>query len=389
MSGVNKPVMDRWMDVVTEQWLNYRDKPKLRPSTKNLLGKLQQMTAQRSDGVWMCIAELEQLHHDYSDTQRNYSKELAQTYVECAIAAYKMGNLHEAIRIFGGALSNCNEAHDKAAIRWLRGCVHWCMGNSINALRDWEDALNIFKEQELQVASDARWCSWYEEVVSHAIWTIEYAAFNERMPSYDEVLHVSKKVKQAPGATENPSGEPAAAAEDPSATTVSDYSEDILRMFTIVDEIPAGGFGAVGIESYEIGRLEINKVLIDNQPYFIRTLRNESSVGLDLASGQRYFVLKVIGDSMNREGIEIGDYVLLRIGDAPNSGDIVAAEITDEDSMASLKKFVISSLDDNGRPDVIILQPNSTNPDHQPHTFQRAVGFSIRGIALAVLKKTG
>ena len=118
------------------------------------------------------------------------------------------------------------------------------------------------------------------------------------------------------------------------------------------------------------------------------------------------FVIMVFGDSMNKAKILNGDYILLRLLpknvsdfditgilpededfhiDARNSqvvkdGDIVAAEILNEDNNIVLKRIF-------RRGNRIILQPESSDPKYKIREFDGMnVGFFVCGVAVAVLK---
>ena len=163
-------------------------------------------------------------------------------------------------------------------------------------------------------------------------------------------------------------------------------SQVLLQLFRVVEEIPAGGFGPVGVRPYAIGEVHVHQVLIDGELYRMSNLHGSSKV-FSLRSSS-YVVLKVVGDSMNKpgklgeEGIDSGDFVLVHLQETANDGDIVAAEIDDQDSQATLKRLRIIQV---GRE--YILEPQSTNPFHQPHTFsQMNAGFTIRGVALVIFK---
>jgi len=84
----------------------------------------------------------------------------------------------------------------------------------------------------------------------------------------------------------------------------------------------------------------------------------------------KYFMLRAVGDSMNKAGINDGDLVLVRQQMTANNGDIVAALIDDE---ATIKKLRLHK-------DYITLEPNSTNPDHCPIILER--DFRIQGVVV-------
>lgn len=93
-------------------------------------------------------------------------------------------------------------------------------------------------------------------------------------------------------------------------------------------------------------------------------------------------VLKVTGDSMDKADISEGDFVILNRSIAPQSQDIVAAEIRDVDDCATLKRYLL-------QPGKAVLAPESSNEVHQPLEFDHSDDeppFYIQGVAIAVLK---
>ncbi|MBU1044814.1 MAG: transcriptional repressor LexA [Candidatus Omnitrophica bacterium] len=84
----------------------------------------------------------------------------------------------------------------------------------------------------------------------------------------------------------------------------------------------------------------------------------------------KYFILRAVGDSMNKAGINEGDLVLVRQQLTANNGDIVVALIDDE---ATIKKLRLHE-------EHITLEPNSTNPKHYPIVLER--NFEIQGIVV-------
>jgi SOS-response transcriptional repressor LexA len=166
--------------------------------------------------------------------------------------------------------------------------------------------------------------------------------------------------------------------------------EDYLRAFRIFSAIPAGGPEAAPTFS---GRyLELNRFLINDRPFFIKNLRGSGKM-VKPRSGN-LIVLQVSGKSMNdpdKANIQDGDYVLLLRQGAADDGDIVAAEIRGEDTLATLKRY-------RARRGEIMLLPESIEPEftdpkyrtvYKAHELAPADGeppFHIQGIALAVFK---
>jgi repressor LexA len=99
-------------------------------------------------------------------------------------------------------------------------------------------------------------------------------------------------------------------------------------------------------------------------------------VSTRLARGQfKYFMLRAKGDSMNRKGINDGDFLLVRQQPSANNGDDVVALIDDE---ATVKEIQISE-------DAIVLKPRSSNPKYQPIVLHN--DFQIQGVVIKSIPK--
>ncbi len=88
---------------------------------------------------------------------------------------------------------------------------------------------------------------------------------------------------------------------------------------------------------------------------------------------RQHFFLRARGDSMNEAGIEPNDLVLVRVQNTANEGDRIVALVDDE---ATIKEF-------HRRNDVVILQPRSTNPIHQPIIVTEAL--QIQGVVVTAI----
>jgi SOS-response transcriptional repressor LexA len=130
------------------------------------------------------------------------------------------------------------------------------------------------------------------------------------------------------------------------------------------------------------------QVSIGENEYDVFSLRGARRDELKLNPEEYlYFVVRVEGDSMNRAGIQTGDYVLIQrpkvISVLPTDRDIVAAVVRDIDDKATLKRFV-------QRDSKLSLQPESKNASHKPHEFTQRQWddkVEIIGTAIAMLKK--
>lgn len=76
-------------------------------------------------------------------------------------------------------------------------------------------------------------------------------------------------------------------------------------------------------------------------------------------SGQHY-ALEAIGDSMNQDGINDGDLLVIQETNVPNNGDVVVALTSDY--RATLKRYY----DRGGK---IELRPKSSNPNNKPQYY--------------------
>jgi repressor LexA len=97
-------------------------------------------------------------------------------------------------------------------------------------------------------------------------------------------------------------------------------------------------------------------------------------------STERFFLLQVRGNSMNRATVERehpenGDLVLVRQQGTADPGDIVVALI---DGEATIKRLVRAA-------GYWVLKPESTESTHQPIVV--APGFRVQGVVRRVLKK--
>lgn len=165
---------------------------------------------------------------------------------------------------------------------------------------------------------------------------------------------------------------------NPSQAVKAAIAVDEMRIRTPSELIRAGAFKMVGIDEMAI-EMSFDRIFIDEQPFRIVNLRREGKI-VDLPRDNNWCVIQITGDSMDAVGIEDGDYVLLKVtaGYAEN-GDIVAAQIIDIDSEATLKLF-------ENHHGSIVLRPMSHNPSYRPYEFSTQDSVRIVGVALAVFK---
>ncbi len=91
---------------------------------------------------------------------------------------------------------------------------------------------------------------------------------------------------------------------------------------------------------------------------------------------ENLFILEAYGDSMNRAGIDEGDYIVVKEQPTANEGDLVVALTNNENNLKRIH------FDDNKK--VIVLCPESSNPEHKPKEYK---DVRIQGVVLYIIKK--
>ena len=245
----------------------------------------------------------------------------------------------------------------------MKGCIQWkTVSEHGLAYKSWLCSLDLFEELR-GLSMILEQTNWY----------------TERIDQIEQYLEDQISLDCYPPPRNNPSG----------YNPVHFTAEAFLQLFPVGEEIPAGGFAAVGFNSdFTIGVVEVNQVLINEQLYRIYSLHGLGRE--NTLTDKHCVVVKIKGDSMNNPSrrtstsvpIDDGDYVLLAEQDNAQSGDIVAAEIDRiADSLATLKRYQVLR-------DKILLKPESTNRAFQT-PFEFTAGdpqVHIRGVALAVFK---
>jgi DUF2075 family protein len=99
--------------------------------------------------------------------------------------------------------------------------------------------------------------------------------------------------------------------------------------------------------------------------------------GKFISKGVKYFVLKVVGDSMNKSGINGGDMILCKKNNKLEDGKIMVVLAGDD---AVVKKVYKDK-------NKLILKSNSTNPENKDLVFDSGDDVKIQGEFVRVLEK--
>ncbi|MBI5297989.1 MAG: hypothetical protein HY869_21135 [Chloroflexi bacterium] len=359
----NKKNVDSWFEYARSVWLTKTgSRLQFRSSVEQLINKLQKLSAdhKRFGEAWHYVEEIEQLQSRIRRDDRLYPREFPNMLLECGVAAYKMGNSREAVRLLSGSIGYCTDDHDKAVARWMLGCVYWNLENEVEAISSWENSMQEFSEQRKKIdkmSSDAIWYSNQIAVMERAI----QGAVNNRIPP------------MAPGAS------------DIKNKAACKNGNHTISFLSVLGEIPAGTPRNVVPAAAEF--LFTDRIMLEDREYCVSSLVSGNRV-INFSYGHHYFALRVRGNSMNRSTpfpIEDGNYVILRAQDTADPNDIVAAEIIGIDERATLKRLRRESKG-------YFLVPESNDPEFQNPIYlnQNFRGFNddfyIRGVAVAVLK---
>lgn len=354
---------DQWIDFAYQNWLVWeRDEKRkgyLRESTRILVDRMKSAVEQkRQEEALNLLERLKKLGNNFNQLEeefgsKSYLYEHAEIYLECALTAYSMDDLQEAISLFKISINGFpNRTMYKAISYWLYGCIQWqSHSHREDALISWEKGLQIFKDVQSDNNYDAAYSKKCAGIIDDAQKGIKSASTNNYPP---------------------PAPKPA------SSKTSVKLQKNKMLMFPIIGTIPAGSPASIVDDSEE--RTISSGFEINNEHYSIYKLQEKLEI--NFSPSKRYYLLHVIGDSMNNAlpvNIENGDYVLMVKQDVADNGEIVAAEIKNVDRKATLKKYYFK----NGEH---ILRPMSKDNSLREHlTFKN--DFLIRGIAIAVLKR--
>jgi hypothetical protein len=319
--------------------------------------------------------------NEVKETAAAIADSLVQAYLrlECARANYNLKRNDEAMQELDEAVDLLRpRAGYDSAYKHCNAVAHWMLGNLLLEMPDQHSAVV------------AAWQTCLDAFTNLVAWPSEFGDASSGNPEWyrDRCAEMRQGIERVVSAGTIRPSRKAAPSPHPKPSTpfkwpISTLYSGTIRKIGIVGQIPAGGFAPSGMDPHTLETLRLepsqDEFFIGNKPHRLVNLRGSPGV-TELVSSTTYYILQVKGDSMNADQIDPGDYVLLRQQCNADQMDIVAAEIVNVDTEATLKRFVRK----NGK---IILEPSSTNPSHQPFTFTDTTrNFFIRGVALGVFK---
>jgi hypothetical protein len=354
-------------------WLNKFGESHFSACSEELIQQMKiAVDENRTIDAWNILGRLKHIRHGITD-----DLEVAEIQIECAMVAYRIGYLDEAVQLLESTIPKYISCwHQLGIVQWMLGSIYWINPSKHDAaVLTWQRSLSAFDHLARSKAMTSKQADWYREKWEKMKADLQCAISGDCIPSTPAAATSHHPGTAAGSSSPPPSGPTLGHTSSSGSYFVTDW----LEVSTVTEEIQAGRFVPVGAGAFPPDPVLVNNVEINGRIYKIISLRDRG--GINLLSVLDYTVLKVQGDSMNQAGIDSGDYILLKKQNTADPNDIVAAEIVAVDTQATLKRFIRRGAN------IIILKPESSNLTYQERTFTRMnEGFYISGVALAVFK---
>lgn len=364
MTTMTKQNCDDWIKHAYDNWLKewirkIPDNLHLRESAQNMVDRMKRASSSErtAEEAWNLLERLKRLSDTFygvgNDQDLNYQNERAEIYMECALVAYQMGDLQEALNLFRVS-TDCFYKSDlhKAVSYWFLGCVQWQLpSHSESAVVSWERSIKIIQD----------------------------AINNANVNKGEKCREVSLQMHDAINKATNDGFPPPPPTVTPNAKRrpfSSNVVSSRLKFLPYFGTIPAGDPAVVDDHS---DMVEVNALEIEGCSYKIFGVKGEREVRMKPSF--RYFLAKADGHSMDIAqpvNIEDGDYVLLISTQQAQNNDIVAAVVFDQAGLetATLKRYRLES----GRR---MLRSESNSKDI---TLTMSGKDYIQGVVVAILK---
>jgi SOS-response transcriptional repressor LexA len=370
------------------EWLNHFNADCYpQPETRQLLTKIQDaIDDNRKHGISNFKREMALIKR-LIKTSLTFTDRMEQAYtlLECGLTAYGIGRMEEARKILGEAVIKFfPNQYESTIAKWMMGCILWQLdGKQDDAAVLWRRCIESITAQEANCSSPEK-REWYETCRS------------EMTRQYEQVFQ-SISVETNPSKNESEEPEIIQPHDDQASSTGETGQniimplfalwEDLLQLYPVVEKVSAGIPRYFGDQSVPLDYVQVSQVVINEIPHMIVSIRKDDN--LINTARDEVAVLRVNGVSMDQyklgrfTGINNNDCVLVRRCDLSNvkNGDIVVAEIQDEDvSQALLKEYLYEG-------NTHILKPHSSDENIKERRFEAGdTSFSIWGVVMAVFK---
>lgn len=153
-----------------------------------------------------------------------------------------------------------------------------------------------------------------------------------------------------------------------------------IRLPELAEDVENNGFGVGFFEIPVLGLANCGEPAAYAEQAFDGTVKVSQRL-LQSKKADGVFMVKVTGDSMNKRGLEEGDYAIIKHKDymgGVQNGDIVLAIVN---GLATIKTFFQTV-------DSVVLRPESSNTKHQPIFLHPDDSFFINGKLVGVFKSS-
>ncbi len=338
--------------------------------------------------AWKLVERIPIVSDDYG-----VSNEMAEARVCCACAASRLGNLSNSAALLEVAAGlYYSERHQEGIVRWMLGCVYWQLSGFENeAIRTWRECIRIYASRSAHFHfMDIEHIRWYEETIEKMRKDLQNAIDHPdkrglwicaQELKITDIDHKKEAQNTEPSSTEEASTsyyEDLVNGKIPHQKNDTDLPEAFLVEWPVLAEIPAGTpYDALRLPDSES---KTSQLLIDDRLYNVHNLHANSGNQIKISENERYFFLRVRGDSMNLAGIDDGNFVLMRRESFAKNGDIVAVVVSGHGEDATLKRLVRTKY-------TIQFRPESTNKKYNILEFGHLdESFHVHGVVVAVLK---
>lgn len=267
-------------------------------------------------------------------SSREISDEFEQALVlmQCALAACKMHHPSQSVQDLSEAIRLLEQENARDPFREdARALAYWMLGNLMlpfvntpgTVSRTWETSLQIFEGLGSKLDTFKGQREWYQDRcaemrqgITEAITWMPGAPFLQRAGLFGGSLD---------------------------AIEVHDHAASV-------------GYLTPQAANQVLLQPVTQEFRIENRTHGLFNLRGARRL-IMLNSKKEYLVLRVADDSMDKVGLDEGDYLLIRRQTWAENGDMVAVQADGGDRIHTLRTYITKM-------DKEILQPQSSNPEH-------------------------
>jgi tetratricopeptide (TPR) repeat protein len=320
---------------------------------------------------WSISQKLDLLIKDNED-----QNERGHIYLEWGVIEAQSGDYRDALLKLKSALElYAGKLEERATLLFMVGCIQWLLADhhnqAISTLGRAVKEFNLLKKRNVSNENGEK----YKEIEKTIQTILQKLVDEEVFPPFPlPTTRTEANDKRQSSGSE-------AGSMQGEAPVDADF-EDLFKVWPVLETVPAGGFiNAVGEDPSPFADVYFPQVRINDEIFNIFSLKSAHTI--NLRSINDFFVVKVIGDSMNIAkpyGLLEGDFLFLKRQNYAEINDIVVVARQDVETRATVKRYVFLE-------SKFAFRPDSDNPEHEPIFIDRETKYMIIGVAVAVFKK--